>query len=166
MYRTKPPRDPRELLKRIRGHSKPELLAALFELSWRVQENTAARARVQTPADAFAVVRDYAAKKQEHLIGLYLDSQNYLLAREVISIGSLNTTRSHPREILRPAIVHQALGFLLVHNHPSGTLVPSSDDVEFTRAVSKAADLLGIPLYDHIVISREGFASLKEKGML
>ena len=114
----------------------------------------------------YAQVRDLGPLKKEHLVGLYLDSQNHLLARETISVGSLNTTRTHPREILKPAIEALALGFILVHNHPSGTLVPSSDDIEFTRAIAKAGELMGIPLYDHVIVSREGFVSLKEKGLL
>ena len=71
------------------------------------------------------------ARRKEHLVGLYLDAQNGLLHRETISIGSLNTTRTHPREILYPAIAHLALGFILAHNHPSGCLEPSPEDVEF-----------------------------------
>ena len=111
-------------------------------------------------------VKDLANAKKEHLVGLYLDSQNHLVARETVSIGCLNTTRTHPREILHPAITHLALGFILVHNHPSGTLVPSTDDIEFTRAISRAGELMGIPLYDHVIVSRAGFVSLKEKGLL
>jgi DNA repair protein RadC len=149
------------------GDARACRLAALFELARRVEKAASREApRITSPKEVHAQVRDLATAKKEHLIGLYLDSQNHLLARETISIGSLNTTRTHPREILQPAITHLALGFILVHNHPSGTLVPSSDDVEFTRAISRAGDLMGIPLYDHVIVSREGFVSLKEKGML
>ena len=100
------------------------------------------------------------------LVGLYLDAQNCLLARETLSIGTLNTTRTHPREVLQPAILHHALGFILVHNHPSGNLTPSRDDVEFTRAMRRAAEIMGIDLYDHLVIGASGFVSLKEKGLV
>ena len=149
------------------GDARACRLAALFELARRVEKAASREApRITSPKEVHAQVRDLATAKKEHLIGLYLDSQNHLLARETISIGSLNTTRTHPREILQPAITHLALGFILVHNHPSGTLVPSSDDVEFTRAIGRAGELMGIPLYDHVIVSREGFVSLKEKGML
>ena len=97
---------------------------------------------------------------------MILDAQNRLLAKETITIGSLNTTRTHPREILYPAIQHLALGFVLVHNHPSGSLTPSVDDVEFTRSVRRAGELIGIELYDHLIVSARGFVSLKEKGLL
>ena len=149
------------------GRAQACRLVAAFELA-RHLEKTASREppRITTPAEVYAQVRDLGPLKKEHLVGLYVDSQNHLVARETISIGSLNTTRTHPREILKPAIDVLALGFILVHNHPSGTLVPSADDVEFTRAIAKAGDLMGIPLYDHVIVSSQGFVSLKEKGML
>ena len=110
------------------------------------------------------MTRDLANAKKEHLIGLYLDSQNGLIHRETISVGSLNTTRSHPREILYPAIAHLALGFILVHNHPSGSLDPSDEDIAFTRGVHRAGETVGIELYDHLIIAKSGFTSLRERG--
>ncbi len=143
-------------------------LAAAFELGRRARSGDPAdeRTRITRPSDVFRLVRDLAAARKEHLAGLYLDSQNGLLHRETISTGSLNTTRTHPREILHPAIAHLALGFVLVHNHPSGCLEPSDEDVEFTRAVKRAADLLGIELYDHVIVSSRGFTSLRDRGLL
>ena len=149
------------------GEARACRLAALFELARRVEKAGSREApRIAGPQEVYAQARDLCHAKKEHLLGLYLDSQNHLLARETISIGSLNTTRTHPREILQPAITHLALGFILVHNHPSGTLVPSSDDIEFTRAIGRAGELMGIPLYDHVIVSRSGFVSMKEKGLL
>lgn len=121
---------------------------------------------LQHPSDVYRLCRRMAGLKQERLVGLYLDAQNRLLHKQVISVGSLNMTHSHPREILHPAITHLALGFIMVHNHPSGTLVPSSDDIEFTRKISRAGEMMGIPLYDHVIVGRKGFVSLKEKGLL
>ena len=121
---------------------------------------------VSTPADVYALCHHMGKRVTECLMGLYLDAQNRLLVRTRISTGSLNTTRTHPREIMLPAILHHAVGFILVHNHPSGTLVPSIDDIEFTKAIGRAGELMGIPLYDHVIVSRNGFISLKEKGLL
>ena len=112
----------------------------------------------------FKEVRHIGPLKKEHLVGLYLDAQNGLIHSETISIGSLNTTRTHPREILYPAIVHLAFGFILAHNHPSGSLDPSDEDVAFTRAVQRAGELIGIELYDHLIVSATGFTSLRERG--
>jgi DNA repair protein RadC len=114
----------------------------------------------------FKEVRHIGALRKEHLVGLYLDAQNGLLHSETISVGSLNTTRTHPREILYPAIVHLAFGFILAHNHPSGSLDPSDEDVAFSRAVQRAGELVGIELYDHLIVTATGFTSLRERGAL
>jgi len=150
------------------GPASAARLAAVFELGRRVRggEGDTERPRLNGPAQAHAQVRDLARARKERLVGLYLDAQNGLLHRETISVGSLNTTRSHPREILWPAVSHLAYGFILAHNHPSGSLEPSTEDLEFTRAVARAAELLGIELYDHLIVARGGYTSLRERGML
>ena len=132
-------------------------------LRGRVEATSRSLMRARVP---YRQLRRLAQAKKEHLIGLYLDSQNGLLHRETISIGTLNTTRSHPREILYPAITHLALGFILAHNHPSGCLDPSPEDIEFTRAVKRAGELMGIELYDHLIIGRAGYTSLRQRGLL
>jgi DNA repair protein RadC len=111
-------------------------------------------------------VKEIARAKKEHLVALYLDAQNHLLGKETISVGSLNTTRTHPREIFQPAIACSAMGIILAHNHPSGSLAASQEDVDFTRAIRRASEILGIGLYDHIIVSEKGFVSLKEKGLM
>ncbi len=143
-------------------------LCAVFELGRRVYRVDSERERptVSRPLDAFKQVRNLTKHKKEHLVGLYLDAQNGLLHKEVISIGSLNTTRTHPREIMHPAIEHCALGFILAHNHPSGCLDPSTEDLEFTRAVQRAGELMGIELYDHLIVSCAGKTSMRERGLL
>jgi DNA repair protein RadC len=149
------------------GSAKACQMAAAFELGRRLLAPSAGEEpRISSPAEAYALVRDLKKARKEHLVALYLDAQNRLIARETVSVGSLNTTRTHPREVLQPAIVNSALAFILVHNHPSGSLDPSRDDVEFTRTMARAGELMGISLYDHLILSRRGFVSLKEKGLL
>jgi len=121
---------------------------------------------ISTPAAAFRQVRDISRARKEHLVALYLNAQNVLLRREVVSIGSLNTTRTHPREVLHPAVTHLAAGFVLAHNHPSGSLRASDDDREFTRRIREAAELMGFVLYDHLLVAEGGFVSFKEAGWL
>ena len=149
------------------GAASAAKLAAAFELGRRATARDARddRPRVSKPKDAFLQVRDLGRARKEHLVGIYLDAQNGVLKRETISVGSLNTTRTHPREILYPAIAHLALGFILAHNHPSGCLEPSEEDVEFTRAVQRAGELMGIELHDHLIVTRSGYTSLKERGI-
>ena len=99
-------------------------------------------------------------------MALYLDAQNRLIARETLSVGSLNTTRTHPREIFEPALRHLAASFILAHNHPSGSLVPSRDDVAFTRAVLRASEIMDFGFLDHLVITASGYVSLRERGLM
>lgn len=141
-------------------------LAASFELGRRASASGEPddRPAVTCPREAWKLTRELASAKKEHLVGLYLDSQSGLIHRETISVGSLNTTRTHPREILHPALVHLALGFILVHNHPSGSLDPSDEDVAFTRAIHRAGETVGIELYDHLIVARSGYTSLRERG--
>lgn len=150
------------------GETYAARMSAVFELGRRAYgaEEAGERPRINRPRSAFDQVRHLCRAKKEHLVGLYLDSQNGLLRRETISVGSLNTTRTHPREILFPAVVHLALGFILVHNHPSGILEPSDEDVEFTRAVRRAGELMGIELYDHLIIAGGRYLSLRERGVM
>jgi DNA repair protein RadC len=150
------------------GETSAARLCAAFELGRRAsrRDSVAERTRLSRPRQVFCHLRRLGQLRKEHLIGLYLDSQNGLLHRETISIGTLNTTRTHPREILYPAIAHLALGFILAHNHPSGCLEPSPEDVDFTQTVRRAAELMGIELYDHLIIGRDGYTSLRERGLL
>jgi DNA repair protein RadC len=102
----------------------------------------------------------------EKLAVIYLDVQHRPLGKPlVLSVGTLNTTRTHPRDIFRPAILKSAQSFIMAHNHPSGSLEVSRDDEEFTRQIVRAAEIIGIPVLDHLVVSRHGFVSMKEKGM-
>jgi DNA repair protein RadC len=150
------------------GRASAARLCAVFELARRAygREEETPPPVISGPRQAFRQLRQLTRVRKEHLVGLYLDAQNGLLARETISIGSLNTTRTHPREILYPAVVHLALGFILAHNHPSGCLEPSREDVEFTRSVKRAGELMGIELYDHLIVARAGFTSLRERGLI
>jgi DNA repair protein RadC len=150
------------------GNASAARLAAVFELGRRAYRGGGAdeRPTISRPDHAFAQVRQLGHARKEHLVGLYLDAQNGLIHRETISIGSLNTTRTHPREILYPAVVHLALGFVLIHNHPSGCAEPSPEDAEFTRQVRKAGELMGIELYDHLVVAGDHYVSLRERGAL
>jgi len=142
-------------------------LCAVFELGRRAYgQERDDRPRVSSPKEAHRQVRHLARARKEHLVGLYLDAQNRLVHQETVSIGSLNTTRTHPREILHPAVLTMALGFILVHNHPSGCLDPSAEDIEFTQTIRRAGELMGIELYDHLIVARGGYTSLRERGVM
>ena len=140
-------------------------LAAAAEIARRVAASPADRPPVRDPEEVVREVRDLCIEPREHLVGLYLDAHARLIARETVAVGSLNVARATPRDLLEPALRRLAAGFVMVHNHPSGVAEPSEDDVLFTRAVARAAALMGVPLWDHVVVSRCGHASLRARGV-
>lgn len=91
---------------------------------------------------------------KEHCIGLYLDSENKLKKATLISIGTLNVNFIHAREVYRPAVRHSAAGVVLLHNHPTGNVIPSKEDIKVTKRMKKAGEILDITLLDHIVFCR------------
>jgi len=123
--------------------------------------------RISRPREVYdAVMPYYNGADREILSVLCLDAQNKPNSFNVASIGALNTTRTRPAEILKAAILSNALGLILIHNHPSGELEPSPEDLEFTRAVQRACELVGVDLYDHLIVTDDGFTSFRERGLL
>jgi len=97
---------------------------------------------------------------------VFLNSQNEIIAEEVVQEGTVNQTVVYPRKVLELALKHKATGLILVHNHPSGNLTPSAADLELTRSLVKASHALNLTVHDHLIISRHGYFSLAEKNML
>lgn len=105
-------------------------------------------------------------EKKEHFFVLLLDSQNNLISIHEVSIGILNSSLVHPREVFEPAIRLFAARMVLAHNHPSGNLDPSNEDLQLTQRLVSVGELVGIHVIDHIIISSEGYTSLKQKSLL
>ena len=105
--------------------------------------------------------------KREHFFALLLTTRHTVIGIETISVGSLNASIVHPREVFRPAIVQSAASIILAHNHPSGDTAPSDDDMEITIRLVDAGKLLGIAILDHVIVGGErAFLSFREKGLL
>ncbi len=119
-----------------------------------------------SPRAVFESLKDIRGLKKEHFIAIYLDTKNQEIAREVISIGTLNASIVHPREIFEPAIRNLAASIILVHNHPSGDTKPSEEDILVTKKLVDSGKLLDIHVLDHIIVSSRGYVSFKEKGLL
>lgn len=111
-------------------------------------------------------MKEFRQLKQEHFVIFYLDSRNGEIVREVISIGTLNASLVHPREVFEPAISNSTAQIILSHNHPSGDSEPSKDDLEITKRLVSAGKILGIEIIDHIIVTKDEYFSLKEKGLL
>jgi DNA repair protein RadC len=122
--------------------------------------------KVTRPADVFAVLKRYANAKVESFYSVLLDGAHQIISVKLITVGLTNRTLAHPREVYRPAIVGNATGIICAHNHPSGCNSASPEDIELTRRLREAGDILGIPLLDHLIISRTGFFSFTEGGLL
>ncbi|MFA6435391.1 MAG: DNA repair protein RadC [Elusimicrobiales bacterium] len=118
------------------------------------------------PRDVWDELRDIRENKKEHFITFYLDTRNQEIKRDIVSIGTLNYNLVHPREVFEPAVRNLAAGIILAHNHPSGCLEPSDEDLSLTRRLVQAGKLLGIEVLDHVIVTREAFASFKQKGLL
>lgn len=111
-------------------------------------------------------IPEMSALEKEHFKGVYLDSRKRIIKQENIFIGSLNESVVHPREIFKIALDENAAGIIILHNHPSGDPKPSSFDIEMTKELVKAGNLLGIPILDHIIIGGKKYVSLREKGLI
>jgi DNA repair protein RadC len=134
---------------------------ACGEIGRRLYEkNAAGFTVVRTAKDVYEYLHDMRNLPKEHLRGLYLNSHNRIIHDEVISIGTLTTNIVHPREVFRPAIEYSAAAIVLAHNHPSGICVPSSNDIEVTKQLIEVGKTVGIRILDHIIVTKESFASI------
>ena len=122
--------------------------------------------RISSSREVYEFLRNVRGGDRESLYSIMLDACNQVIGCEEVSRGSLNTTRTPPREVYKSAILANSLGIILGHNHPSGTLEPSQDDIQFTQGMARAGEILGVELYDHVIITDRGYTSLKERGLL
>jgi DNA repair protein RadC len=149
------------------GRAQASRLAAALELARRLAgPEGAVRPVLRTPREVYEATADLRSERREHFVGLFLNTRNRLLVRETISVGSLNASIVHPREVFEPAIRHGAASLIVVHNHPSGETDPSEDDLGITRRLREAGDILGITLLDHVIVGGDGYTSLKEEREL
>ena len=146
------------------GSAKASQVFAVLELGKRL--NTENKSEVLSPSDVWNFCADIVAMAREHFVVLYLDTQNCVIDRRTISIGTLNSSLVHPREVFEPAVKLSASSIIVVHNHPSGELEPSLEDKEVTKRLKEAGDLLGIELTDHIIVTKSGFMSFQQKHLL
>jgi DNA repair protein RadC len=143
-------------------------LVACFELAKRVNSIKDSKRKALDSSEDVAklLIPEMRFLKKEHFVGLYLDSRNCLLKKEVVSIGSLNASLVHPRELYKTAILESAHCVIISHNHPSGNPKPSKDDVTLTKSIVKAGKIIGIPLLDHIIIGNNCYVSMAEAGIV
>ena len=122
---------------------------------------------IRSPEDGYELFKQFLGDvDREHFVVVCLDTKNQPTAINVCHIGSLNSAIVHPREVMKPAILSNAAGILVGHNHPSGNPEPSQEDIQVTKKLVEAGKIMGIDILDHIILGDDSFTSLKEKGYI
>lgn len=146
------------------GLAKSSQILSAIELSKRylIKQNR----KITSALDIYNELQDYKNRQQEYFLTITLDGANHIIQTRVISIGTLNRSLVHPREVFADAIIDRAASIVIAHNHPSGVLEASHEDILVTSRLKESAKLLGIDLLDHLIISKDGFISMKEMDIL
>ncbi len=150
------------------GVARASRVMAAIELGKRVLKSSRGdRKTVRCPADAAGMLlEDMMPLDREHFKVMLLDSKNAVISVETVSIGTVNASIVHPREVLKPALEKSATSIILVHNHPTGSVSPSREDILITRRFEKCGRILGIDVVDHIIVGDNNYVSMKEGGYL
>jgi len=156
-----------EELKNIKGIglTKAAQILAVLELGKRFAE-LQKTVDILSPADIWKDMLPTHTSKKEHFYIYYLDTRNALIKKELVSLGSLNASIVHPREVFEPAIRNLCAHIILSHNHPSGDSTPSEADVLVTKKLQNVGKILDIEVLDHVIVCEKGFTSMKEKGLM
>lgn len=142
------------------GLARASRILAALEFSRR--RLTPSGKRITGPSDVYDVVNHYSDRKQEHFLSLSLNGAGELIRHRVISVGLVNQTQVHPREVFAPSITDRASAIILAHNHPSGRTEPSQEDIHVTERMIQSGATLGIQVLDHVIFSVRGYQSLRE----
>lgn len=150
------------------GQAKAADILAAFELAKRLAESRMEfEGVVNSPADAAQLVlRELSFADREHFVIIMLNTKNRVIAKKTVSIGHLQASLVHPREMFKDAIKRSSAALILVHNHPSGDLTPSQEDIATTARLREAGAVLGIDILDHIIVGDNRYFSFREHGLL
>ncbi len=146
------------------GNAKATLILAAIEFARRRIKPEGAK--IVTPADLLPHVHHYADRKQEHFLCASINGANEILNIRVVSIGLIDRSPVHPREVFADALWDRAAAVIVAHNHPSGGVEPSQGDIQITTQLKASGEVVGIELLDHIIFNRTGYFSFLENGIL
>jgi len=146
------------------GVAKASQILAAIELSKRylIKSNR----RITSAQDVYDELAPFRNKKQEYFLTITLDGASHIINTRTIFIGTLNQSVVHPREVFVDAISDRSAGIIIAHNHPSGTLQASSSDIRITQRLQEVAKVVGIELLDHVILTRDGYYSFSDEGLL
>ncbi|RTE01747.1 RadC family protein [Paenibacillus whitsoniae] len=149
------------------GKAKARQIVSAVQLAKMLTVRPAKPCVIRSPQDVWQLLApEIAFLQKEHFVCLFLSIKNHVIAKETVSIGSLNAAIVHPREVFRAAIKRSAASVVCVHNHPSGDPTPSTEDVQLTERLAEAGIIVGIEVLDHIIVGHDRYCSLKEQGLL
>jgi DNA repair protein RadC len=146
------------------GPAKAALIAAALEFARRRIRPEGLR--ISSPPDVLPLIRHFADRKQEHFLCVSLNGANEVIATRVVSVGLVNRTQVHPREVFADPLTDRASAVIVAHNHPAGSLEPSSEDRDITARLQSTGEILGIRLLDHVIFNSKGYYSFLEKGLI
>ena len=146
------------------GQAKAALVLAAIEYARRRIKPEGLK--ITTPSDVLPLIRHFADRRQEHFLSITINGANEVLNVRVVSIGLVDRSPVHPREVFADALADRASGIVVAHNHPAGNLEPSEHDLDITLQLRKAGEIMGIELLDHIVFNRNSYYSFLEAGQL
>ena len=146
------------------GNAKATTIAAAFEFVRRRIKPEGLK--IKFPADVLPLIQHYADRKQEHFLCISINGANEVMNVRVVSIGLVNKSQVHPREVFADVISERASAVIVAHNHPQGELKPSNEDIQVTKQLKEAAKTLGLGLLDHIIFNTKGYFSFAEHDEL
>jgi len=145
------------------GESKACIVSAMLEFGRR---KWASGQKIRHPGDIYSLIRHHADRRQERFLCLSLNGAHEVLAVRIVTIGLVNRTIIHPREVFADPIIDRASAIAVGHNHPSGNLQPSEEDSEITRRLKATADILGLSFLDHLIFSDKFYFSFRQEGLI
>ncbi|SDZ27190.1 DNA repair protein RadC [Proteiniborus ethanoligenes] len=148
------------------GEKSAKQLKAIFEISKQLLLPKDSSCYIKSPKDIYDYVKSVSLFEEERVIAILLNTKNKVISHTTISVGSLNSSIIHPREFFAPAVRLRAHSIIAAHNHPSGDLTPSKEDIEITKRLKDSGNVLGIKLLDHIIVGDNKYVSLKEYDII
>ena len=147
------------------GEAKACEIISCFELGKRFLKGKKT-ILLTSPKEIWKEMRDIRNKKKEYCVVFYLDIQNQIIKRNIISIGTLDASIVHPREVFEVAVKKHAAQIIISHNHPSGQVIPSQEDIQITKRLVEAGEILGIKVIDHVIVTDRHYLSLRQRGLM